>query len=87
VIGKKAVDQFAEGVSVKKRGADHAKLDRREDAFVEQRFLDDGQGQPAGIRKSVSQRDGDHHAHAMLPVGAVDGGAVADLWLVAAGCE
>src|SRR5690606_33579525 len=78
VIGEEAVDELACRVGVEQRGADQPEIDRREDARVDERFLDDGQREAAGVGEPVAQRDRDEDPYAPGAVEAVDRGAVLD---------
>ena len=78
VVGEEAVDELAERVRVEEGGADEAEVLGREDALVDQRLLDDGEREPAGVGKRVAEGDRNEDAESVPPVQCVDARAVGD---------
>jgi len=66
MIRQETVNEFSERVTVEQCGTNHAQFVKREYVVVDERFLDDGQTEAAGIDKAIAQRDCEHHPDSLL---------------------
>ena len=71
-IGQKTIDQLAESVGDKECETDLAQLLGVKYAFVHDRFLCHGKGQPADIKKSVSENQAEENCSTFPVVHALD---------------